>query len=49
MDLVFTEDTDLVAYGCPRVMFKLEKSGDAKELKLETLSRDPGEDARADG
>ena len=36
-DLVFTEDSDLVAYGCPRVVFKLEKSGDAKELRLASL------------
>jgi len=41
--LVFTEDTDLVAYGCPRVMFKLEKSGDVKELNLETLFAGPPE------
>ena len=37
VDLVFTEDSDLVAYGCPRVVFKLEKSGDAKELRLASL------------
>ena len=43
VDLVFTEDTDLVAYGCPRVMFKLEKSGDVKELNLETLFAGPPE------
>ena len=34
---MFTEDSDLVAYGCPRVVFKLEKSGDAKELRLASL------------
>ena len=34
VDLVFTEDSDLVAYGCPRVIFKLEKSGDAREFRL---------------
>ena len=37
VDMVFTEDSDLVAYGCPKVMFKLEKSGDARQFRLEDM------------
>ena len=34
VDVVFTEDSDLVAYGCPTVLFKLDKHGEARELNL---------------
>ena len=41
VDLVFTEDSDLVAYGCATVIFKLEKSGDAKEFRLANMLAGP--------
>ena len=41
VDLVFTEDSDLVAYGCETVIFKLEKSGDAKEFKWRNMLAGP--------
>jgi len=34
VDVVFTEDSDLVAYGCERVCFKLDKFGTCKEVLL---------------
>lgn len=36
-DLVFMEDFDFVVYGCLCVVFKLEKFGDVKELRLVSL------------
>jgi len=41
VDLVFTEDSDLVAYGCEKVIFKLEKSGDAREFQLRKMFAGP--------
>ena len=51
VDIVFTEDSDLVAYGCPTVLFKLDKFGDAQELRLaDVLAGPPGaERGRAGG
>ena len=47
VDVVFTEDSDLVAYGCPSVLFKLDKFGDAQELRIaDVLSGPPGARAR---
>ncbi|CAL6314086.1 unnamed protein product [Bathycoccus prasinos] len=37
VDVVFTEDSDLVAYGCERVCFKLDKFGACKEVLLEDV------------
>jgi len=37
VDLVATEDSDLVAYGCRHLLFKLDKNGAAMELRLEDL------------
>ena len=43
VDVVFTEDSDLVAYGCPTVLFKLDKHGSAMELNVaDVLSGPPG-------
>lgn len=32
---VITEDSDLLAYGCPRVLFKIDKFGNGEEIRLE--------------
>ena len=37
VDVVFTEDSDLIAYGCKRVCFKLDKFGACKEVLLEDV------------
>lgn len=37
VDAVITEDSDLIAYGCPRVLFKLDKNGDAREWRRRWL------------
>jgi exonuclease-1 len=43
VDVVFTEDSDLVAYGCPTVLFKLDKHGAAMELNVaDVLAGPPG-------
>lgn len=35
VDLVITEDSDLLAYGCPRVLFKIDfKAGNGEEIQL---------------
>ena len=36
VDAVLTEDSDLLAYGCPRVLFKLDRTGTVSEV----LARD---------
>ena len=47
VDVVFTEDSDLVAYGCPTVLFKLDKHGSAMELNVaDVLAGPPGSDTR---
>ncbi|KAK9820784.1 hypothetical protein WJX74_002931 [Apatococcus lobatus] len=40
---VITEDSDLLAYGCPRVLYKMDKNGEGQLICLEDLSmsRDP--------
>ena len=48
VDIVFTEDSDLVAYGCPLVLFKLDKFGDAQELLLEDVMAGPPPEAPDD-
>ena len=47
VDIVFTEDSDLVAYGCPLVLFKLDKFGEAQELLLEDVMAGPPAEAAA--
>ena len=37
VDAVFTEDSDLIVYGCERVCFKLDKFGACKEVLLEDV------------
>lgn len=44
VDVVFTEDSDLVAYGCPVVLFKLDKFGECQELRLaDVMAGPPGQ------
>lgn len=31
---VLTEDSDMLAYGCPRVLYKLDRSGTGEEVVL---------------
>ena len=38
---VITEDSDLVAYGCPNVLFKCDVYGGAQELQLADLFSGP--------
>ena len=33
VDAVLTEDSDLMAFGCPRVLFKLEPDGSAQQVR----------------
>ena len=37
VDLVITEDSDLLAYGCPEVVFKLSRSGDCDHIRIADL------------
>eukprot|EP00892_Ulva_mutabilis_P007615 jgi/Ulvmu1/5225/UM022_0018.1 len=37
VDLVITEDSDLLVYGCPQVLFKLARSGECDHIKIEDL------------
>ncbi|MEW5306929.1 MAG: hypothetical protein WDW36_009359 [Sanguina aurantia] len=39
---VITEDSDLLAYGCPRVLFKLDKHGNGEEIQLQELVLNKG-------
>ena len=39
-EAVLTEDSDLVVFGCPRILFKLEDSGRVDELQLEYIRAD---------
>ncbi|GMH41851.1 hypothetical protein BSKO_09761 [Bryopsis sp. KO-2023] len=39
---VITEDSDLLAYACPRVFFKFDKNGEGQEIKLADLPRNKG-------
>ena len=38
VDFVIIEDSDLLPYGCSTVVFKLDKSGNGKEVKIENLN-----------
>lgn len=35
VDLVITEDSDLLVFGCKRVLFKMDDSGNGKLIDLE--------------
>jgi hypothetical protein len=37
IDLVITEDSDLLAYGVERVLFKMDPSGNGIEINLKNL------------
>ena len=37
LDAVITEDADYLAYGCPRVLFKLDKDGYCSEIRRKNL------------
>ena len=37
VDAVLTEDSDLLCYGCPVVLFKLERGGELEEIALANL------------
>lgn len=37
VDVVLTEDSDLLAYGCPHVFFKMDKGGQGEEIVLADL------------
>eukprot|EP01138_Halocafeteria_seosinensis_P013290 gb/GECG01013573.1/.p1 GENE.gb/GECG01013573.1/~~gb/GECG01013573.1/.p1 ORF type:complete len:686 (+),score=79.42 gb/GECG01013573.1/:1-2058(+) len=37
VDAVITEDSDLIAYCCPRILFKLDKNGEAREWRRRWL------------
>ena len=37
MTQVITEDSDLLAYGCPHVLFKMDKTGMGQEICMERL------------
>ncbi|KAL6758969.1 PIN domain-like protein [Haematococcus lacustris] len=39
---VVTEDSDLLAYGCPRVLYKLDKMGNGEEICLDDLPLNQG-------
>ena len=49
VDVVFTEDSDLVAYGCPTVLFKLDKHGAAMELNVADVLAGPPGSTRGSG
>ncbi|WOG96770.1 hypothetical protein DCAR_0416106 [Daucus carota subsp. sativus] len=37
IDAVISEDSDLLAYGCPAVMFKMDRDGNGEEIVLDKL------------
>jgi len=37
VDCIITEDSDMLAYGCPKVLFKMDKDGYGKQVKLSDL------------
>jgi exonuclease-1 len=39
VDVVITEDSDLLPYGCPAVLFKMDKTGEGEEVLLADLPR----------
>ena len=41
VDLVLTEDSDLLAYGCPEVLFKFDKQGFAQQVSLAEVLAQP--------
>ena len=37
VDIVITEDSDLLVYGCPEVVFKLSRTGECDHIKMQDL------------
>lgn len=37
MDVIITEDSDLLAYGAKRVLYKLDKFGYGEEIDINTI------------
>ncbi|RMZ55917.1 hypothetical protein APUTEX25_004341, partial [Auxenochlorella protothecoides] len=46
VELVVSEDSDMLAYGCPLVLFKMDKVGYADEVRLADLGNNAGLDLR---
>ena len=42
IDVVVSEDSDLIVYGCPIVLFKLDQAGNCDEIQIERLSSNAG-------
>lgn len=40
IDVVCTEDSDLIVYGCKEILFKLDNNGDCKSLKYDNIFMD---------
>ena len=43
VDVVITEDSDALVYGCRRVLFKLDKEGSGDEVRRRSLGANQGE------
>eukprot|EP00850_Spirogloea_muscicola_P004486 SM000019S05030 [mRNA] locus=s19:514785:519016:- [translate_table: standard] len=39
VEVVITEDSDLLAYGCPKVLFKMDKTGQGLEIQYSQIVR----------
>jgi exonuclease-1 len=39
VDLVITEDSDLLAFGCPKVLFKMDENGNGKLIEFENIGK----------
>lgn len=39
VDLVITEDSDLLVFGCQRVLFKMDESGKGKLIETQDLGK----------
>ena len=39
MDFIITEDSDLLPYSCPRVLFKLQEDGWGEEISIDDLNQ----------
>jgi hypothetical protein len=37
VDVVISEDSDLLAFGCPAVLFKMDRAGECTRIRLERL------------
>lgn len=42
VDVVITEDSDAIVYGCRRVLFKLNKDGSGDEIRRRSLGANQG-------